>query len=328
MHADFGSGRYQGAPIGIPFVTVRGSQRNVPVSFEYADESDRGRYPIPPRVPIEGGGHRRRPPRDRGRPLALPPLRAVRRLSARRRQALGAPVGRDLRPALEPPAPARLDVGRRRRPADPAWARALRRGEARPHRPRPAIHGGAPGARTCTRRATSPRTHRSRPSRDGPAAAAAGEIRHLALPAPVARGAEGAQALRDDPRRQRLVLVRDRAPSHGWDNDDLHSLGRVPGSVRGGGHSRCPARRRIPRAHGYHRDCGCLRPRSRGDVVRVRGRRRDRGRAARADRCRGCGLPDVGRRHQNARSIQAHREEAKTDKVDFSARDRQTLFTD
>ncbi len=55
MHADFGSGRYEGAPIGIPYVTVRRGQRRVPVSFDYAGESDRGRYPIPRRAPIEGG---------------------------------------------------------------------------------------------------------------------------------------------------------------------------------------------------------------------------------------------------------------------------------
>jgi hypothetical protein len=55
MHADFGSGAYQGAPIGIPYVTVPRGQRRVPVSFDYADESDRGRYPIPPRAPFEGG---------------------------------------------------------------------------------------------------------------------------------------------------------------------------------------------------------------------------------------------------------------------------------
>jgi len=55
MHADFGSGLWDGGPIGIPFVTVAGSQRRVPVSFDYADESDRGPYPIPARVPIEGG---------------------------------------------------------------------------------------------------------------------------------------------------------------------------------------------------------------------------------------------------------------------------------
>jgi hypothetical protein len=55
MHADFGSGLWEGAPIGIPFTTVGKGQRGVRVSFEYASESDRVRYPIPPRVPIEGG---------------------------------------------------------------------------------------------------------------------------------------------------------------------------------------------------------------------------------------------------------------------------------
>jgi hypothetical protein len=55
MHADFGSGRYEGRPIGIPYTTVSRSQRRVRVSFEYADESDRGPYPIPRNAPIEGG---------------------------------------------------------------------------------------------------------------------------------------------------------------------------------------------------------------------------------------------------------------------------------
>ena len=55
MHADFGSGRYEGAPIGIPYTSVPRGQPRVPVTFDYASESDRGRYPIPPRVPIEGG---------------------------------------------------------------------------------------------------------------------------------------------------------------------------------------------------------------------------------------------------------------------------------
>ena len=50
MHADFGSGLWDGGPIGIPYVTVRRSQPRVPVSFDYADESDGGRYPIPPKA--------------------------------------------------------------------------------------------------------------------------------------------------------------------------------------------------------------------------------------------------------------------------------------
>jgi hypothetical protein len=55
MHADFGSGLWDGGPIGIPFMTVGKRQPRVHVSFDYAGESDRGPYPLPPNVPIEGG---------------------------------------------------------------------------------------------------------------------------------------------------------------------------------------------------------------------------------------------------------------------------------
>ena len=54
LHPDFGT-VWEGAPIGIPFVTVYGDQPKVPVSFYYGDESDPGPYPIPPDAPIEGG---------------------------------------------------------------------------------------------------------------------------------------------------------------------------------------------------------------------------------------------------------------------------------
>jgi hypothetical protein len=54
LHPDFGT-TYAGAPNGIPFVLVRGTQARVPVTFDYADESDPGPYPIPPNAPIEGG---------------------------------------------------------------------------------------------------------------------------------------------------------------------------------------------------------------------------------------------------------------------------------
>jgi hypothetical protein len=55
LHPDFGSGTYEGRPIGIPFTTVSKKQKRVKVSFEYDDESDRGPYPIPKNAPIEGG---------------------------------------------------------------------------------------------------------------------------------------------------------------------------------------------------------------------------------------------------------------------------------
>lgn len=55
LHPDFGSGTWEGEPIGIPYVVVPGNQRKVPVSFDFDDESDPGSYPIPPHPPIEGG---------------------------------------------------------------------------------------------------------------------------------------------------------------------------------------------------------------------------------------------------------------------------------
>jgi len=54
LHPDFGSGLYNGAPMGIPFVTVPGTQTKYPTTFTYADESDPGPYAIPLNAPIEG----------------------------------------------------------------------------------------------------------------------------------------------------------------------------------------------------------------------------------------------------------------------------------
>ena len=55
LKADFGSGLWDGGPIGIPFITVTGSQQKYPVTFGYAPESDPGPYAIPLNAPIEGG---------------------------------------------------------------------------------------------------------------------------------------------------------------------------------------------------------------------------------------------------------------------------------
>jgi Repeat of unknown function (DUF5648) len=56
LHPDFGSGFWQGAPIGIPYVVVSGAQAKVPMVWTaYGDESDPGPYPVPPDAPVEGG---------------------------------------------------------------------------------------------------------------------------------------------------------------------------------------------------------------------------------------------------------------------------------
>ncbi|WP_412741542.1 hypothetical protein [Krasilnikovia sp. MM14-A1004] len=55
LTADFGSGQWDGGPIGIPVTVARAGTARVPVRFEYADESDPGPYPIPRNAKIEGG---------------------------------------------------------------------------------------------------------------------------------------------------------------------------------------------------------------------------------------------------------------------------------
>lgn len=55
VHADFGSGLWDGGPIGIPYISVSGTQAKYPASFDYADESDPGPYAVPLNAPIEGG---------------------------------------------------------------------------------------------------------------------------------------------------------------------------------------------------------------------------------------------------------------------------------
>ena len=55
LHADFGAGLYEGAPIGIPYVVVGGTQPKVPIRFTTTwNENDPGPYPVPADAPVEG----------------------------------------------------------------------------------------------------------------------------------------------------------------------------------------------------------------------------------------------------------------------------------
>ena len=57
LKADFGSGLWDGGPIGIPFQVLNSNEnvKTYSVSFEYADESDKGPYAILTNPKIEGG---------------------------------------------------------------------------------------------------------------------------------------------------------------------------------------------------------------------------------------------------------------------------------
>lgn len=64
LKSDFGSGLWDGAPIGIPFNVVCGDQAKVNVVYRanaydgnYGDESDGSPFPIPLNAPIEGNGN-------------------------------------------------------------------------------------------------------------------------------------------------------------------------------------------------------------------------------------------------------------------------------
>lgn len=63
IKADFGSGLWEGSPIGIPYTVVCGSQVKYTVNYrendydgDYGDESDAGPFAIPLTAPIEGNG--------------------------------------------------------------------------------------------------------------------------------------------------------------------------------------------------------------------------------------------------------------------------------
>lgn len=63
LKADFGSGLWDNAPIGIPYIVVCGSQPKINVLYRaneydgnYGDESDAGPFPIPLQAPVEGNG--------------------------------------------------------------------------------------------------------------------------------------------------------------------------------------------------------------------------------------------------------------------------------
>lgn len=55
LKADFGSGTWEGFPIGIPYAVVPGSQPKVPIVYDqFGAQSDPGPMPIPPSAPVEG----------------------------------------------------------------------------------------------------------------------------------------------------------------------------------------------------------------------------------------------------------------------------------
>lgn len=231
-HADFGSGLWDGGPIGIPYVVVGGRQHRVPVSFDYADESDRGRYPIPRRAPVEGGrrsdGDRHVIVLDRAR-CVLHEIYAAYPRNGGRRWHAGSGARWNLRSnRLRPRGWTSADAA-----GLPILPGLARYGEVRRGHIDHAL------------RITVPRTRRAFVY---PARHFASDLTEPDLPAmgQRVRLRRSFDVTRFPPQARVVLralkvygaLVADNgsawyvsgAPSPGWDDDDLHSLGRVRGS--------------------------------------------------------------------------------------------------
>jgi hypothetical protein len=232
LHADFGSGRYEGRPIGIPYTTVSRAQRRVDVRFQYRDESDRGPYPIPRDVPVEGGrrsdGDRHVIVVDRGR-CRLYELFAAYPVAGSRRWRAGSGAIWSLRSnALRPAGWTSADAA-----GLPILPGLARYGELR--------RGGIDHAL----RFTAPRTRRAYvyPARHfasnsgDPALPAMGQRLRLRASFDLAGFPPQARAVLRALKRYGMILADNGspwfisgAPSRDWDNDELHALGRVKGS--------------------------------------------------------------------------------------------------
>jgi hypothetical protein len=231
MHADFGSGRYNGGPIGIPFTTVGAGQHRVRVRFDYADESDRGPYPIPRGVPIEGGrradGDRHVIVVDRYR-CRLYELYAAYPGSPRWRAGSGA-IWNLRSNRLRPRGWTSADAAGL--PILPGLARydEVKRGR---------IDHALRFTAERTRRAfIYPARHFASDLTD-PYLPAMGQRLRLKRGYPIASFPRQARVVLRALKRYGMILADNGspwyvsgAPNPGWDNDQLHSLHRVPGSA-------------------------------------------------------------------------------------------------
>jgi hypothetical protein len=225
MHADFGSGRYQGRRIGIPFDVVGRSTPRSRVRFDYADESDRVRYPIPRGVHIEGGSDRHALVLDRSQ-CRLYELFALQRGGGGWTAGSGATWNlrsKRLRPAGWTSADA---AGL---PILPLLARydEVRRGRI-DHALRVTVQR--------TRRAyVYPARHVASSDSD-PSLPRMGERLRLRASVDVSAFPRQARIVLRALRRYGLIVADNGsdwfvsgAPAAGWDNDQLHTLGRITG---------------------------------------------------------------------------------------------------
>jgi hypothetical protein len=233
VHADFGSGLWNGGPIGIPFATVGGDQRRVPVRFEYASESDGRRYPVPRRVPIEGGraadGDRHVIVVDRARCRLYELFAAYPEQGGARWRAGSGAIWNLRSNRMRPRGWTSADAAGL--PILPGLARydEVRRGR---------IDHALRFTAERTRRAfVYPARHFASELSD-PGLPAMGQRLRLKRGFDISRFPRQSRIVLQALKRYGMILADNGsswylsgAPSAGWDNDDLHALHRVPGSA-------------------------------------------------------------------------------------------------
>jgi hypothetical protein len=231
MHADFGSGLYQGAKIGIPFVTVGRSQERVPVTFDYADESDRGPYPIPANAPIEGGrgsdGDRHVIVVDRSRCELYEVFAAYPRDGGRRWTAGSGAIWNLRTNRLRPRGWTSADAA-----GLPILPGLARWDEVKRGRIDHALRFTVPETR---RKFIYPARHFASDSND-PDLPAMGQRFRLKANYPIGRFPRQARVILEALKRYGMIVADNGsawyvtgAPNRHWDNDQLHTLGDIPG---------------------------------------------------------------------------------------------------
>jgi hypothetical protein len=226
VHADFGSGKWDGGPIGIPFDVVSRTTPLRRVSFEYAGESDRVRYPMPRHVHVEGGSDRHALLLDRDS-CRLYELFALHH-GARGWSAGSGAVWNLRRPRPRPAGWTSADAAGL--PILPLLARydEVRRGAIR-H----ALRISVPHSRSAF---VFPARHAAGDG-DDPALARMGERLRLKASVDISRFPRQARIVLRALKRYGAIVADNGAPwfitgapDRHWSNDQLHTLGRLHGS--------------------------------------------------------------------------------------------------
>ena len=230
IKADFGSGLWEGGPIGIPYDIVGRRTPRSRVRFEYAGESDPVRYPIPGNVHVEGGadadGDRHALLLDRERCRLF-------ELFALRRQGDGWHAGSGAtwnlrRPRLRPWGWTSADAA-----GLPILPLLARYGEVHRGRIRHALRMTVSQTRSAF---TWPARHVASDAGD-PALPRMGERLRLGASVDISGLPRQARVVARAMQRYGLIVADNGsdwfvsgAPSPGWDNDQLRQLGALHGS--------------------------------------------------------------------------------------------------